>query len=166
MYQEETAGLFLKPWESLPLQLPLHGIPCLPQRTKNLLQGCTSQPASVDKVQWWSFKHYLTVERFFIPSQPPMAQSRSMSATRATLDRVTFIDCTQVHLEERHCQAILTELHIIFYPDHQHCKGSVCLYFYQRWHAVGFQESPPATSVYCMQCGISFCQNGGNKGPA
>lgn len=37
---------YVKPWGSPPLPPRLRGTPCLRQKTKNLLQGCTSQPAS------------------------------------------------------------------------------------------------------------------------
>ena len=36
---------YVKPWGSPPLPPRLRGTPCLRQKTKNLLQGCTSQPA-------------------------------------------------------------------------------------------------------------------------
>ena len=51
--------------------------------------------------RYTSYKR-LTVLRFFMPSYPPMAQSLSMSATRATRLRVTFMLCTYDQLKIIH----------------------------------------------------------------
>lgn len=52
--------------------------------------SCDSMLATKDHVSV-SGLYISTVERFFMPSYPPMAHSLSMSATRATLLLVTFI---------------------------------------------------------------------------
>ena len=88
---------YVKPWGSPPLPPPLRGTPCLRQKTKNLLQGCTSQPAS----NWgvchgfffcfspWkdsSCRHSRRWPRVcpYLPPAPPATASRSLTGHMST----------------------------------------------------------------------------------